>query len=336
LSRRDGKWAKIWAFLGAGLLIVAASVGSVRGAIESGVPSWLGLFGVAIKPNGGIFIVGAKSLLMVSTDHGKTWIQQILKERAGTILFQDRDLYSVRFAQDGKSGWIVGEVGTVLHTGDGGHTWTTQQSGVGKSLFKVYAIDDQTAVTVGADGAIIRTADGGAHWQEVKFPKEITLFDVTFTDKDTGWIAGEFSTVLGSRDGGQSWNVVYGGNTGDFTIGPFFTVTFIDSQNGMVAGLAGDIMVTSDGGRSWTPQKLPDEVGSYIATSDPSNKKLWIGGTCGRMFAQSSGGQWKEVRRVTFHDLTDIAFAGDQGVAVGLNGTILLSQNAGEQWQAVQ
>jgi len=29
-------------------------------------------------------------------------------------------------------------------------------------------------------------------------------------------------------------------------------------------------------------------------------------------------------------------FSGNLGVAVGLNGTILLTNNAGEQWQAVQ
>jgi len=54
------------------------------------------------------------------------------------------------------------------------------------------------------------------------------------------------------------------------------------------------------------------------------------------MFVQSPGGQWQAAPRTTFHDLTDIAFAGNQGVAVGLNGTILLTQNAGEQWQVVQ
>ena len=54
------------------------------------------------------------------------------------------------------------------------------------------------------------------------------------------------------------------------------------------------------------------------------------------MFVQNPGGQWQEVPRTTFHDLTDMAFLGNQGVAVGLNGTILLTQNAGEQWRVVQ
>ena len=55
-----------------------------------------------------------------------------------------------------------------------------------------------------------------------------------------------------------------------------------------------------------------------------------------RTFAEAVGGQWQEVTRTTFNDITDIALNGNEGVMVGLNGTILLTDNAGEKWQAVQ
>jgi photosystem II stability/assembly factor-like uncharacterized protein len=54
------------------------------------------------------------------------------------------------------------------------------------------------------------------------------------------------------------------------------------------------------------------------------------------MFAQGADGKWQAVPRVTFNDLTDIAFAGNEGVMVGLSGTILVSDDAGEKWQVVQ
>lgn len=320
--------------------MVGAGAVKARGAIEgqsrTSAPPWMSLFGVAIQPDGNIFVVGSKATLLVSTDHGKTWIEETLRERDGSPLFQDRDLYSIRFTPDGKSGWIVGEEGTVLHSTDSGQTWSKQDSRTIKNLLKVVAIDDQNAVAVGADGEIVRTTDGGAHWQSAKCPKVITLFDVRFTDKNMGYIAGEFSTILTTTDGGQTWNLVAGGNTIDFTIGPYFTVAFSDPQHGTAAGLSGEISVTSDGGKTWQPQKLPDQVSSYVITEDPTDKKLWTGGNGGRMFMQSPGGQWQEAPRATFQDLTDIAFSGNQGVAVGLNGTILLTENAGAQWQVVQ
>jgi len=314
----------------------AVAPGCADSQVRTSAPAWLSLFGAAIKPDGNICVVGSKALFLTSSDQGKTWIEQTLKERPGSPLFQDRDLYSIRFTPDGKTGWIVGEEGTILYSNDGGKTWTRQPSGTTKNLFKVAAIDPQTAVAVGADATIIRTTDGGAHWQAAKSPKLITLFDVAFTDKNTGFVAGEFSTVLATKDGGQTWSLATGGNTGDFTIGPLFTVTFSDAQNGTAAGLAGELSTTTDGGKTWKAQKLPDQVGTYVLTADTSNKRLWVGGTGGKMFVQNQGGQWREVSQSTFHDLTDIAFIGNRGVAVGLNGTILLTQNAGEQWQVVQ
>ena len=321
------------------MTVVAGAVkarGAIEGQVRTSAPPWMSLFGVAIRSDGGIFVVGSKALLLVSTDHGKTWIQQTLKEREGSDLFQDRDLYSIRFAPDGKSGWIVGEEGTVLHTDDGGQTWSRQDGGTNKNLLKVCAVDSETAFAVGADGAIIRTTDGGLHWKSETSPKMITLFDIVFPEKNVGWIAGEFSAILGTTDGGQTWTLASGGNTGDFTVGPFFTLAFTDPQHGTAAGLSGEISVTSDGGKTWQAQKLPDQVASYVVTEDPASKKLWTGGNGGKMFVQGSGGQWQEAPRATFQDLTDIAFAGNQGVAVGLNGTILLTENAGEKWQAVQ
>ncbi len=338
LTRRNK--ATIWALAGACLLTVAISsagaFGAVEGTVRKAAPSWLSLFSVTMKSDGSIYIVGSKALFMVSTDHGKTWLQRMLPERPGSTLFQDRDLYSIRFTADGKTGWICGEEGIMLHTADGGETWTRQGSTVKSNLFKLYVVDDKTAYAAGANATALRTVDGGDHWQSAKIPKAIDLFDITFSDKNTGWAVGEFSTVLKTTDGGQTWLVQSGGNMGEYTIGPFFTITFTDPQHGIAAGLSGDLATTSDGGNTWQPAKLPDSSATYTVTEDTANKKLWAGGTGGKMFGQNAGGQWQEVKQVTFRDITDIAFVGNEGVAVGLNGTILLTSNAGEQWQAVE
>ena len=113
---------KTWAIAGACLLIVAAGAAGARAAIEgiprTSAPSWLSLFGVAIEPDNSIFIVGSKGLLLTSTDQGKSWLQRTIKEREGTDLFQDRDLYAIRFTPSGKIGWIVGEDGIIMKSPD--------------------------------------------------------------------------------------------------------------------------------------------------------------------------------------------------------------------------
>ncbi len=331
---------KTWAVAGACLLMVVAGAVRARGAIEgtprTGAPGWLSLFGVAIQPDNSVFIVGSKGLLLTSSDQGKTWLQRTIKERPGSDLFQDRDLYAIRFSPAGKVGWIVGEDGIIMKTEDAGATWTKQASGTTKNLFNLFPIDDQQVVIVGADGTILRTADGGAHWDTEKSPKVVSLFGVVFLDKNVGFTVGEFSTILATTDGGQNWNLAYGGNTTDFTVGPYFSIAFSDPQHGIACGLAGDLLVTADGGKSWQVQKLPDQVASYIVADDSASKKLWAAGAGGRMFLSAQPGQWQSLDRTAFHDITDLAFVGNFGVAVGLNGTILLTNNGGEQWQAVQ
>ena len=188
-------------------------------------------------------------MLLTSSDQGKTWTQRTIKEREGSDLFQDRDLYAIRFAPGGKVGWIVGEDGIVMKSDDGGATWTRQDSGSKKNLFNVFAADDQQVVAIGADGTILRTADGGSHWQSVKSPKNVSLFGIIFLDKNTGYAVGEFSTILATTDGGRNWTLAYGGNTGDFTVGPYFSIAFSDPQHGIACGLAGDLLATEDGGK---------------------------------------------------------------------------------------
>jgi photosystem II stability/assembly factor-like uncharacterized protein len=359
---------KTWIIAGAGLLMVVAGAVGARAAVEgikrTDAPVWLSLFGVAIRPDNTIFIVGSKGMLLTSSDQGKNWLQRTLKEREGPELFQDRDLYGIHFTSGGKVGWIVGEDGVILKTTDGGDTWNAQHSpnsierpetarekelhrmynittkehgdtGKKPNLYNLYPIDDQNVVAVGADGAIVRTSDGGDHWQAVQSPKLVSLFGVTFVDKNAGFVVGEFSTILTTTDGGQTWTLNYGGNTGDYTIGPYFSVVFSDPQHGVASGLSGNLLATTDGGKTWQAQKLPASVGGYVITEDPASKSLWVAGSGGQMFNAAAGGQWRALGRTAFHDLTDVAFSGDLGVAVGLNGTILLSNNAGAEWRAV-
>lgn len=69
-------------------------------------------------------------------------------------------LWAMHFA-DARNGWIVGEGGTILHTEDGGETWTRQMSGTQRSMWAVFGIDAGTAWIGGESGTILATATGG-------------------------------------------------------------------------------------------------------------------------------------------------------------------------------
>jgi len=64
-------------------------------------------------------------------------------------------------------GWAVGEFSTILHTSDGGNTWTPQQPEADKIYNSVCFINRQNGFVVGEGGTMFRTIDGGATWVHV-------------------------------------------------------------------------------------------------------------------------------------------------------------------------
>jgi photosystem II stability/assembly factor-like uncharacterized protein len=64
-------------------------------------------------------------------------------------------------------GWAVGTNGTIVHTTDGGTTWTGQSnplSGTTIVLRGVEFTDATTGWAVGLGGTILHTIDGGSNW----------------------------------------------------------------------------------------------------------------------------------------------------------------------------
>jgi photosystem II stability/assembly factor-like uncharacterized protein len=66
---------------------------------------------------------------------------------------------------DTQNGWAVGGDGLILHSADGGKTWTRQDSRVTNTLRSVYFLSDSlTGWIVGSNGLILKTFDGGRSW----------------------------------------------------------------------------------------------------------------------------------------------------------------------------
>src|SRR5574341_1193873 len=70
-----------------------------------------------------------------------------------------------------KVGWAVGYDGSIVHTVNGGGTWTPQTSGTTEPLFGIACVDVQVCWAVGGTPddftptqVILHTTDGGASW----------------------------------------------------------------------------------------------------------------------------------------------------------------------------
>jgi photosystem II stability/assembly factor-like uncharacterized protein len=292
--------------------------------------SWENYYGAVILPSGRGIVVGDKGIVMTSDDKGQTWTRQQLNK--GTDFF---NLYSVAFTPDGSQGWIVGDAGVIFHSSDSGATWNLQENKVPAALLKVAVLSPQNVCAVGEHGAVLCTSDGGNSWNLQKF-EDLVFFDLAFADPQHGWAVGEFATVLNTVDGGKTWKVQTGGQR-NISSDPYFAVAFTDPQNGLIFGLNGAYAVTTDGGKTWKPGNLPDgnKRSIYAAVTIPSGGgALYLGGADGALGSLQTG-KMEAVEGATANSITGLALSPTYGLAVGMAGTILRTEDGGQHWSPV-
>jgi photosystem II stability/assembly factor-like uncharacterized protein/tetratricopeptide (TPR) repeat protein len=124
-------------------------------------------------------------------------------------------------------GWLVGDGGLVLTTGDGGFTWTAPQGALPDAAvsdfdFRALAVHGSHVWIAGAPGTcVLHSADGGQSWQLHRTGQTAPLRGLWFFDEHRGWAVGALGTILHTRDGGQSWRVQKSGGTRAAILGVF-------------------------------------------------------------------------------------------------------------------
>lgn len=233
--------------------------------------------------------VGAHGIVLLSDDGGKT-------HRQARTVPVNVALTSVNFVDD-RQGWAVGHSGVILHTVDGGESWTIQRSDVheDRPLYGVHFFDAKHGVAVGLWSLVLTTSDGGLQWKPVQMPvpdgankADLNLLGIFADHGGRVFAAAEKGMVLRSDDQGQHWTYLTTGYKGSFWTG-------IATQDGtlLAAGLRGSMYRSGDDGRTW------QRIDSHSKSS-----------------------------------ITALAAVGNQIVGVGLDGLVLRSDDAGATFAA--
>jgi photosystem II stability/assembly factor-like uncharacterized protein len=249
------------------------------------------------------------------------------------------DLLSVSFPTE-KDGWACGRWGTMLHTSDGGTTWTHQDSGVDYTLSSLSFVDARHGWAVGDEGIIIHTKDGGTTWTKQASPVKYFLMGVHFATPQKGWIVTERTTILHTENGGATWQVQF--KDVDYILK---SVSFCDEKNGWAAGEYGYIYRTDDGGKTWKHQAgkfgISEETGELVGGNflfgirAVNPKTAWAVGIDGYVTKTTDGGAtWTTVEvPIPKVALYTVATTTSGAIAIGGDGIFLWSPDQGKTWK---
>ncbi len=166
------------------------------------------------------------------------------------------------------SGWVVGDIsggfGMILHTVDGGNTWTRQGDSStipNASLVAVRAVDSLQAWAVGDPsggfGVILTTQDAGETWERLPHNSGIPasdLSDLSILGENNIWVSGGNNTIIHSTDEGNSWASMSDPVYDSFNM---TSISVVDASNIWACGSDGTdaiIIHSTDGGITWTAE----------------------------------------------------------------------------------
>lgn len=221
----------------------------------------------------------------------------------------------------------VGGRGAILHSTDGGATWSRRASGTEFALRTISSGGPGDLWVAGLGNALLRSSDGGRSWSRLS--SQATFRRISAVSPLVAWAVAWDSVPWRSVDGGVTWLNRVGSSRvvgGDVIVGR-------SENEAYVLGAAGRIDVTTDGGTTWS--ELRRASGPYLLDlSIVSSDVMWGAGMQGSVArTTSSARRWTTVTSPTTADLSSIlgVSATDAWVS-SASGEVFRTTDGGSTW----
>lgn len=264
-----------------------------------------------------------------TTDGGRTW-------EIKSVETKGFNLQALSFP-DARNGWAVGDYGLMIHTSDGGQSWTRVKAPSRVNLNAVQFVSDEVGYAAGSSGlyrdnrkekadfdlVILRTSDGGQSWStSYEYHRTGDLLEI----ERTVWQLATFSetvaiavingnSLLRTGDAGLTWQTVMSTNAGGIA-----GVAFSIDGTAWTVGERG-FYVSKDQGKTWQ---------TFAGLEEGLSKQKWhaIGfsnskhgiavGDGGAMAITIDGGvTWSKAQTTTSEDLRLLTLHGAQVIVCG-------------------
>jgi photosystem II stability/assembly factor-like uncharacterized protein len=222
-----------------------------------------------------LVVVGERGHVLYSDDEGENWTQADVETR--------NQLNAVTFIDD-KLGWAVGEDAVIVHTTDGGKSWTRQfddrDADMRGPLLDVVFLTEKEGFAVGVFNKMFKTTDGGVTWNDwsghVDNLDEWHLFNITVTADGLLYIGSEQGLVFKSTDRGESFVPIQTEHVGSFP--GVIARRGEDGYDRVIAfGPGGVIWVSSDSAETWAKLKTETLAGLLGGAWLPDGSAVIVG-----------------------------------------------------------
>jgi|GEM_PF-3405715 len=331
------------------------------------------LFGIHFIDSLTGWTVGNFSTLLKTTDGGESWLPKSvpLRSTLRKVKFVDKNngwiiggeeiipsFGSVLLTTDGGENWIdhnpvsgyangwndfsivskdlifIGGFNGIYKSTDGGYTWA--KKGGTTWTTTIFFLDSLIGWFGNTVGGVHKTVDGGDTWTQVATMGHIWHKSLKFVDENIGYLVSEglYSQdgyIYKSIDGGVSWMLLDSLNNYELK-----NIEVLDSSNVIICGTKGIVINTTDGGENWIYKSIPEQE-DYNEVKVQFGKTWIVGGKSqhGRIYFKKEKSNFSEKSNVfNKNHLNGIDFYNNQnGIAVGFNGTLLITMNSGKSWE---
>jgi photosystem II stability/assembly factor-like uncharacterized protein len=171
-----------------------------------------------------------------------------------------RPLLDVWF-RNALEGYVAGAYGMLLHTTDGGATWTLVSDRMRNPqafhLNQIVDAPDGALYIAGEAGLVFRSLDGGQKWDRLEPGYEGSFYGVVVVPGSGGnyelLAYGLRGNLYRSMDRGDSWTPMRSGTTVTLTTG-----AYLPDGSVMLAGQGGTILIREPGAEDFQPAANPD------------------------------------------------------------------------------
>jgi photosystem II stability/assembly factor-like uncharacterized protein len=183
--------------------------------------------------------VGAYGLFYRTSDGGVTWQSEFQEElldeedrdylnelqAEDTAAYQEEKASILphfnRLITDGRTLFLVGEIGFMAKSNDFGHQWQLLDEIYSGSFYDLTRTPDGALLVSGLRGNIYRSNDQGVSWKQIAVDTKALLNNI-LTHKDSVFVLGNGGTLLRSTDDGQTFSLTSQPDGKSLVAGTFF------------------------------------------------------------------------------------------------------------------